>query len=191
MFNDRGQNFPSSGDYRCSRCGRTWNSNRALANVSQRCPSCGANVQPCNLRNLYVYICRQCDRRSEAAYAPNGIRCSHCESSVLILPLNRDDPDDRALIREHDRRQSSTQNQRTISQPSSPFESSRRTDSSMLIRSGERQIDLNHSRRPASRPSVNQPAEPYINDRIHHDLGFICCLVIVFVFVCVTVYLLG
>jgi DNA-directed RNA polymerase subunit RPC12/RpoP len=183
MFNDRGQNFPSFGNYRCPRCGRTWHSNRALVNVSQRCSSCGANVQPFNLQNLYVYTCRECDRRWESGYVPNGIRCSHCESSILILPLNRDNPDDRALIREHDRRQPASQDQRMISRPSPPFESSQRTDSSMVIGNGQREIDSNHGRRSDSHSSLNQLAQPYIRDRETQNSLLICCLLIVCVII--------
>lgn len=106
MPTELGKQYPCFGDYKCPRCHKKWQSSRAWADYGQECKFCATKVMASNLQKLFVYICNNCNARWNWAYEHQGLMCKKCTSSVLVLPLDRDNHRDRKYIRAHKLRDS-------------------------------------------------------------------------------------
>ncbi|CAF1167623.1 unnamed protein product [Adineta ricciae] len=101
MPEELGKNYPCFGEYRCSRCGRKWQSAKAWADYGQQCQNCVIPVNAFNLQRLFVYICDRCNAKWKWAHIEQGMKCRQCSSSRFIRPLDPGKYEDRRYIQAH------------------------------------------------------------------------------------------
>ncbi len=101
MATELGKTYPCFGEFQCPRCRKKWQSSKAWADYGQECKSCSIKVMPSELQKLFVYICSYCQAKWNWAYKPRGLKCKRCSSSILVLPLDRENYQDRQYIKAH------------------------------------------------------------------------------------------
>lgn len=86
---------PCFGEYKCTKCGRVWESSKAWRHFGQQCQTCKTTVNANHLEILFHYICKSCYLRSQGMEGHwkyklclEGRKCKTCKQIVKPFLTN-------------------------------------------------------------------------------------------------------